>query len=108
MVPRIYQHFYFEQSKFKNDFIVMKQKARQKAASSVEQDFYKLLEKSNFGIDCRNNIENGVLEPIYHEIGGRAFIKKCDDIFNNERYLQFSDPDIMTQEVSDKFSLGLW
>lgn len=86
----------------------MKQKARQKAASSVEQDFYKLLEKSNFGIDCRNNIKNRVLEPIYHEIGGIVFIKKHDNIFNNKRYLQFSDPDTMTQEVNDKFSLGLW
>lgn len=30
----------------------MNQKARQKAASSVERDFYKLLNNSKFGIQC--------------------------------------------------------
>ena len=46
------------------DFVVMNQKTRQKATSSVEHDFYKLLNNSNFGIDCRNNIGNCVLEPL--------------------------------------------
>ena len=36
----------------------MNQKSRQKATSSVEKDFYKLWSNSNFGIDCRNNIDN--------------------------------------------------
>ena len=58
----IYKYFTFEQSKFKKDFVVMNQKARQKATSSVEKDFYKLLNSSNFGIDCRNNINNCILE----------------------------------------------
>ena len=46
----------------------MNQKARQTASSSVEKDFYKLLNNSNFGIDCRNNIDNCYLEPIYDDI----------------------------------------
>ena len=33
LVTKIYQHFTFEQSKFKQDFVVMNQKARQKATS---------------------------------------------------------------------------
>ena len=36
----------------------MNQKVKQKATSSVERDFYKVLNNSNFGIDCRNNINN--------------------------------------------------
>ena len=40
----------------------MNLKARQKATSSVEKDFYKLLNSSNSGIDCRNNINNCILE----------------------------------------------
>ena len=32
----------------------MNQKSWQKATSSVERDFFKLLNNSNFGIDCRN------------------------------------------------------
>ena len=58
LVTIIYQHFTFEQAKFKKDFVVMNQKSRQKATSSVERSFYKLLSNANFGIDCRNNIEN--------------------------------------------------
>ena len=58
LVTHIYQHFTFEQSKFKKDFVVMNQKSRQKATSSGEKDFYKLWNNSNFGIDCRNNIDN--------------------------------------------------
>ena len=53
-MTHIYEHFTFEQSEFKMNFVVMNQKARQKATSPVERDFYKLLNISNFGIDCRN------------------------------------------------------
>ena len=34
----------------------MNQKSRQAASRKVENDFYKLLNNRNFGIDCRNNI----------------------------------------------------
>ena len=54
----------------------MNQNARQKAESSVERDFYKLINNANFGIDCRNNIDNCKFEPIYNEIGEIGFIKK--------------------------------
>ena len=43
--------------------------------SSVEKDFYKLLHNPNFGIDCSNNIDNCVFEPIYNEIGEISYIK---------------------------------
>ena len=36
----------------------MNQKARQNGTSPIECDFYKLLNYSNFGISCRNNIDN--------------------------------------------------
>ena len=42
LIIQIYQHFTFEQSKFKQYFVVMNQKARQKVTSPVERDFYKL------------------------------------------------------------------
>ena len=56
LVTKIYQHFIFAQSKFKKDFVVMNQKSKQIAKTSVEKDFYKLLNNSNFGIDYRSNI----------------------------------------------------
>ena len=36
----------------------MNQNARKIAKTKVEEDFYKLLNNSNFGNDCRNNIGN--------------------------------------------------
>ena len=42
-MTHIYEHFTFEQSEFKMNFVVMNQKGRQKAISPVERDFYKLL-----------------------------------------------------------------
>ena len=38
----------------------MNQKSRQTATSNVEKD----LNNSNFGIDCRNNIDSSTLQPI--------------------------------------------
>ena len=74
LVIRIHQHSTFDQSKFKKDFVVMNQKARQKATYSVQQDFYKLLNNSNFDIDCRNNnINNWILELIYEKINEIVF-----------------------------------
>ena len=53
----------------------MNRYSKQKATSSVEKDFYKLLNNSNFGIDCQNNIDNCVFEPIYDDIGEIGYIK---------------------------------
>ena len=103
LVTKIYQHFTFEQSKFKKDFVVMNHKARHKTTTPVERDFYKLLNNSNFGTDCRNNIDNRILEPIYDEISEIAYIKKFENIFDNEKYSQLSDTNIMTQEVNEKY-----
>ena len=48
-----YEHYTFEQSKFKKDFVAMKQNSKQKATIIVQRD--KLLNHGNFGKDCRNN-----------------------------------------------------
>lgn len=87
----------------------MKQKSRQIAQTNVEKDFYKLLNNSNFGIDCRSNIDNRTLEPIYDEISEIAFIKKYENIFDNEKYFQFSEINVITEEVNEKYErLHLW
>ena len=75
LVTKIYEQYTFEGSKFKRDFVIMNQNSRQKATSSVEKDFYKLLNNANFGIDCQNNIDNCIFEPIYDEIAEIGYIK---------------------------------
>ena len=103
LVTKIYQRFTFEQSNFEKDFVVMNQKSKQIAKRNIEKDFYKLLNNSKFGMDCRSNIDNRAFEPIYDEISKIAFIEKCDNIFDNEKYFQLSDINVMTEEVNEQF-----
>ena len=64
----------------------MNQNARQKAESSIERDFYQLMNNSNFGIYCINNIDNFKFEPIYDKFGEISLYEKlfgngeCRDI----------------------------
>lgn len=80
----------------------MNQKSRQNATTDVEKDFYKLLNSSNFGIDCRSNIDNRILKPFYDELREIPFIKKYDDIFDSGNYYQFANPDIMREKMYEK------
>ena len=99
-----YKYFTFEQSKFKKDFVVRNQKSRQKTTSPVELDFYKFLNNSNFGIDCRNNIDYCSFEPIYDEISEIGYIKQFDSIFYNEKYRDFSDINLVKEELNEKYN----
>ena len=57
----------------------MNQNSSQKVTSSLERYFFKLLKNSNFGIDCRNNIDNCILEPLYDDFAEISYIKKFDN-----------------------------
>ena len=75
-VTRICHHHTFKQETLKINFVVMNQNARKTARSKVEKDFYKLLNNSNFGYDCRNNNENSSLDLLYNDIDEISYIKK--------------------------------
>ena len=82
----------------------MNQKSRQTASSKVEKDFYKLLNNSNFGIDCRNNIDNCYLELIYDDIDEIGFIKQYkENLFSDESYREFFSPAMMRDEIENRF-----
>ena len=89
LITQIYAHYTFCQSKFQKDFVAMNQKSRQAVTSKVEKDFYKLLNNSNFGIDCRNNIDNSKLELIYGGIDEISYIKKFTNLMGDYRYRDF-------------------
>lgn len=59
---------------------MINQKARQQATSSVDKDFYKLLNDRNFGIYYRNNIDNCIIEPLYDDIDQISCIEKLSKI----------------------------
>ena len=56
-VRKIRSHYTFEQRKFNKEFVTTNQVSRQNAQTDVEKDFYKLMNNSNFGCDCRNNAD---------------------------------------------------
>ena len=60
----------------------MNQVSRQNAPTDVEKDFYKLMNNSNFGYNCRNNADNCFLQPIYDEIEELSYAKGYQNIFD--------------------------
>ena len=103
LVTHIYERYTYEQSKFKKDFIVTNQKAKQKAISSVEKDFYKLLNNSNFGIDGRNNIDNCILEALYDEFTEISYIEKFTKISSGDTFRNFFSPSLLREEITQAF-----
>ena len=62
----------------------MNQKSRQQLKNSVEKDFYKLMNNSNFGYDCRSNIDNYKFFPIFNEYKEITFINRYHNIFDSK------------------------
>ena len=98
-VTKIYDHFTFKQDTFKRDFVVMNQNARKIAKTKVEKDFYKLLNNSNFGSDCRNNIRNCKLELLFDGLDEMSCIKKSINILQESRYREFFTIDLLKQQI---------
>ena len=65
------------------------------------------MNNSNFGIDCRNNIDNCILEPLYDEIEEISYIKKFCTIFGNEAYRDFFFPSVMREEICHEYNTKL-
>ena len=82
VVTKIYGHYNFEQLTFKKDFVTMNQISSQKVTSPVEKDFYKLMNNSNFGYDCRNNIDNCSFAPIADKLDEIFYLKKYQSPFD--------------------------
>ena len=86
----------------------MNQKARQTATSSVEKDFYKLLNNSNFRIDSRNNIDNCYLEPLYDDFSEISYIEKFRTIFKDNTFCNFFSPNLLREEISQTFQAKIF
>ena len=93
----------FTQARFKRDFVVMNQNSRKIAKTKVEKDFYKLLNNSNFGNDCRNNIGNCKLELMFDGLDEISYIRKFANIMQDSRYREFFSLDLLRQQVEGEY-----
>ena len=81
----------------------MNQKLRQQSKNSVEKDFYKLMNSSNFGYDCRNNIDNCKFVHIFDEYKEITFINKYHNIFD-EKVFKFVTSDLLKSQIEEEYN----
>lgn len=101
-VTKIHAHLTFEQKHFKEKCILINEGSRQLSKNDIEKDFYKLMNNSNFGYNCRNNLDNCEFVPIFDELKKITYIN---------RYLNFFDPrvskfvmgDLIRQQIEETY-----
>lgn len=77
-----YDYYTFEQSKFKKHFVIMNQVVGQNAKSSLEKEFYKLMNNSYFGYSRRNNAESCGFKPIFEKLEEISCAEKYQNVFD--------------------------
>ena len=92
-VTKIYSHYTFKQECFKK-------RSRQNAKNSIEKDFYKLMNNSNFGYDCHNNFQ---LVPIIDELQEIIYLKRYYNYFDS-KVSSFVSSDLIRQEIEEKYN----
>ena len=84
----------------------MNQVSRQNAQTDVEKDFYKLMNNSNFGYDCRNNADNWFFffffQPIYDEIEELPYAKRYQNVFD-QQISDFVLTKILKSQIEEEF-----
>ena len=81
----------------------MNQNARKTAKTFVKKDFYKLLNNSNFGNDCRNSVGNCKLELLYDGSEELKYIKKHTSILSDQQLSEFFSTDLLKEQLNNEF-----
>ena len=81
----------------------MNQNSRKIAKTKVEKDSYKLLNNSNFGNDCRNNIGNCKLELMFNGLDEISYIKKFTNVMQDSRYRELFSLDLLRQQIEGEY-----
>ena len=92
-VTLVHKHYTFKQETFKKDFVISNQIARQNAKTSMEENFYKLMNNANFGCEYRNNFDQCFFTTVIDEIEKMFYIIK--------HHKDLSDPNISSLFSSD-------
>ena len=102
-VTKIHAHLTFEQKRFKQKFILVNQKSRQESKNDIEKDFYKLMNNSNFGYDCCNNLDNCKFVPIFDELKELTYIERYHNIFD-PKISRFVTADLIKQNIEATYN----
>ena len=103
VVTKIHAHLTFDQKPFLKKFILMNQTSRQDSKNNIENYFYKLMNNSNFGYDCRNNIDNCDFVPISDEIGEIQRLQKYYNLVD-PKVEAFVSPKLIEESVEEKYN----
>ena len=82
----------------------MNQNARKTAKTKVEKDFYKLLNNSNFGNNCRNNLGNCQLELLFDGQDEISYIKKFSNVMQDHCYREFFSIELLQEQLRGEFN----
>ena len=87
----------------------MNQRPRQNAKNPTEKDFYKLMKNSNFGYDCRNNLDNCQFVPIFGELQEITYLKTSYKSYKyfDSKVSSFISSDLTRQEIEQKYNDSL-
>ena len=85
----------------------MNQNNRKTAKTKVEKDFYKLLNNSNFGNDCRNSIGNCKRELMFDGFEEIAYIKKYANTYTDPKFREFFSADILCAQIEQEFQKNM-
>ena len=99
-VTKIHAHLTFEQKRFKQRFILMNQKSRQVSKNDIEKDFLKLMNNSNSGYDCHNNLDNCKFVPIFDEMKELTYVQRYHKIFD-PKISEFVTTDLIKQNIEE-------
>ena len=102
-VTKIHAHLTFEQKRFKQKFILMNQKSRQESKNDIEKDFYKIMNNSNFGYDCRNNLDNCKFVRIFDELKELTYVERYHNIFD-PKFSEFVTIDLIKQNIEETYN----
>ena len=103
VVTKIHAHLTFDQSPLKRNFILMNQKSRQESKSNTEKYFFKSMNNTNFGSDCRNNMGNNDFVPIFDEINEIYSLQKYDSLID-PKINNFVSGKLIEDYVNEKFT----
>ena len=101
-VTKLYSHFKFEQDAFKKEFVLMNKTFRQNAKNNIVKDFFKLMNNTNFGFDCRNNTNNTRFESIIDEMNEITYIKKYYNLFDS-KVNRFVRSGILEEQINNDY-----